>query len=42
MSYRTGGRTLAVDPETLAVDDAEAMKYFRRDGRTPWIVPDEV
>jgi len=42
MSYRTGGRTLAVDPETLAVDDAEAMKYFRRDGRKPWIVPDEV
>ena len=42
MSYRTGGRTLAVDPETQHVDDAEAMQLFRREYRKPWVVEERV
>jgi predicted dehydrogenase len=43
MSYRAGGRTLHIDPKTEHVDDADAMKYFRRaEMRRPWIIPDEV
>ncbi len=43
MSYRAGGRTLNVDPETQHVDDAEAMKFFKRDEmRKPWVIEEEV
>lgn len=39
MSYRTGGRTLNVDPNTQQVDDAEAMKFFARTPmRRPWVI----
>lgn len=43
MSCRTGGRTLNVDPETQHVDDAEAMKFFRREEmRKPWVIEEDV
>jgi hypothetical protein len=43
ISYRSGGRTLNVDPKTQHVDDVEAMKFFRRDEmRKPWTIPEEV
>jgi len=42
MSYRAGGRTLTVDPQKLTVDDAQAMQYFRREYRRPWVVPEQV
>ncbi len=42
LSYRTGGQTLHVDPKTLHVDSAEAMKLFKREYRSPWVVPEEV
>jgi hypothetical protein len=38
MSLRTGGRKLAVDPRTEHVDDADAMKLFRREYRPPWVI----
>ena len=43
MSYRAGGRTLNVDSQTQHVDDAEAMKFFRREEmRKPWAIEEEV
>jgi predicted dehydrogenase len=38
MSYRVGGQKLFVDSKTEAVDSPEAMKYFRRAYRRPWVV----
>jgi predicted dehydrogenase len=38
MSLRTGGRKLRIDPATDAVDDPEAMKFFRREYRKPWAI----
>jgi len=38
MSYRTGGGRLRVDPKTEAVDSPEAMKFFRRPYRKPWVI----
>ena len=38
MSYRAGGQKLQVDPKTEAVDSPEAMKFFRRTYRKPWVV----
>jgi predicted dehydrogenase len=38
LSLRTGGKKLAIDPRTEQVDDAEAMKLFRREYRRPWVV----
>jgi len=38
MSYRAGCRKLAIDAKTEAVDSAEAMKLFRREYRSPWVV----
>ena len=38
MSYRTGGQRLHVDPKTEAVDNLEAMKFFRRTYRRPWVI----
>ena len=42
MSYRTGGQRLTVDPKTQHVDNAEAMKLFKRQYRKPWVIEDEV
>ena len=43
MSYRAGGRTLNVDPETQHVDDAQAMTFFKRaEMRKPWVIEEEV
>ena len=43
MSCRAGGRTLNVDPKTQHVDDAEAMKFFKREEmRKPWVIEEEV
>jgi hypothetical protein len=43
MSYRAGGRTLNVDPQTEHVDDAQAMRFFRREEmRKPWAIDEEV
>jgi predicted dehydrogenase len=38
MSYRAGGQKLLVDAKTEAVDSPEAMKFFRRTYRQPWVV----
>jgi predicted dehydrogenase len=38
MSYRAGGQKLKVDSKTEEVDSAEAMKFFRRTYRRPWVV----
>jgi predicted dehydrogenase len=38
MSYRSGGQKLRVDPSSEAVDSPEAMKFFRRAYRKPWVV----
>lgn len=43
MSYRTGGKTLHIDPATEHVDDAQAMHYFRRaEMRRPWAMNEKV
>ena len=42
MSYRTGGQRLVVDPKTQHVDNAEAMKLFKREYRKPWVVQEKV
>jgi len=43
ISYRIGGQKLAIDPKTEQfVGNDEAMKYFRRECRKPWVVPEEV
>jgi predicted dehydrogenase len=38
MSYRSGGGKLHIDPKSEGVDSPEAMKYFRRTYRKPWVV----
>ncbi len=39
ISYRLGGRKLRIDPKTEHIlDDPEAMKFFRREYRKPWVV----
>jgi len=43
ISYRLGGRKIAIDPKTeQIVGDPEAMGLFRRDYRKPWVVPETV
>ena len=43
ISYRLGGLKLAVDPQTEhIVDNAEAMKIFRREYRKPFVIEDAV
>jgi len=43
ISYRLGGRKLAIDPKSEQIlDDAEAMSLFRRTYRKPWVVEDVV
>lgn len=42
ISYRLG-RELRIDQETEGIiDDADAMKLFKRSGRDPWVIPDKV
>ena len=39
MSLRTGGQKLRIDPKTEHVlDNPEAMRYFHREYRQPWVV----
>ncbi|MHC4405651.1 MAG: Gfo/Idh/MocA family protein [Planctomycetota bacterium] len=39
ISYRLGGPTLAIDPETEHIkDNPEAMRLFKRPGRKPWVL----
>lgn len=43
ISYRLGGRTLKIDPDTEhMIDDPEAMRFFQRTYRKPWVVKDQV
>ena len=43
MSYRSGSQKLLIDPRTQQVDNAEAMKLFRRQQmRKPWVIPENV
>jgi predicted dehydrogenase len=42
MSYRLGGEKLPVDPEDGTVDHAEAMKYYKRTYRAPYVIEEEV
>ena len=43
ISCRIGGQKLAIDPATEAIaNNAQAMEFFKRQGRAPWLVPEEV
>jgi len=43
ISYRTGGQTLNIDPQTQHIrDNPEAMKLFQREYRKPWVIEEEV
>ncbi len=43
ISCRLGGQKLAIDPQTdKIVGNDQAMEYFQRRGRAPWLVPDQV
>jgi predicted dehydrogenase len=43
ISYRLGGRTLTIDPQSEQIrDDTKAMELFKRTGRTPWAIPAKV
>jgi hypothetical protein len=43
ISYRTGGQRLRIDRETEHIkDNPEAMKLFKRRGRKPWLLEEEV
>jgi predicted dehydrogenase len=43
ISCRLGGRKLQIDPQTEQIrDDAEAMKFFKRTYRAPWVVEETV
>ena len=43
ISGRIGGQKLAIDPVTEGfVGNAEAMEFFKRQGREPWLVPEVV
>ena len=43
ISYRLGGQKLVIDRETEEiVNNPEAMKYFKREYRKPWVIPEEV
>ena len=43
ISCRLGGRKLQIDPKTEhIVNDPEAMKLFKREYRTPWVVEEVV
>ena len=43
ISYRLGGQNLVIDPKTeQIVNNANAMKLFKREYRQPYAIPDEV
>jgi predicted dehydrogenase len=43
ISYRLGGRKLHIDPKTEHIrDDPEAMRFFKREYRKPWVVQDDI
>ncbi len=43
MSYRLGGQKLVIDPATdHVVGNEEAMKFFKRQYREPWVIEDGV
>ncbi len=43
ISYRLGGQKLVIDPKTEhIVDNADAMKLFKREYRKPWAIEEEV
>jgi predicted dehydrogenase len=43
ISLRLGSQRLQIDPQTEEiVDNADAMKLFRREYRKPWVIPDQV
>ena len=43
ISCRLGGRTLRIDPQTEQIlDDADAMRYLKREYRQPWVVEEVV
>jgi len=42
ISYRLGGEKLTIDADERFVDNPEAMQYFRREYRRPWVIEDEV
>ena len=43
MSYRLGGTRLSIDPKTeKVVGNDQAMAFFKRQYRKPYVIPDEV
>ena len=43
ISCRLGGRKLRIDPQTERIlDDPEAMRFFQREYRQPWVVEEVV
>jgi predicted dehydrogenase len=43
ISYRLGGQKLVIDPKTEEVTgNPEAMKYFKREYRKPWVIEETV
>lgn len=43
ISYRLGGQKLRIDAQSeQIIDNAEAMKLYRREYRAPYVIPDEV
>ncbi|NUQ65806.1 MAG: Gfo/Idh/MocA family oxidoreductase [Pirellulales bacterium] len=43
ISYRLAGQKLMIDPTTEEIkDNPEAMKYFKREYRSPYAIPEEV
>jgi hypothetical protein len=42
ISYRAGNKQLGFNPTTQRTDNPEANKYFTKEYREPWIVPDNV
>ncbi len=43
ISYRLGSQRLVIDPKTEGiVGNEEAMKFFKRTYRSPWVIKDEV
>jgi len=42
VSYRAGNKKLEFNPATQKTDDPEADKYFSKDYREPWVVPENV
>ena len=41
-SLRAGGVKVNIDPTTEHMDDAAAQAYFKREYRSPWVIPEDV